>query len=141
MPALARTLFAGYDVEFAALQSKIDAINARLQSWLKVNETARRLTDGADPVEAAGDRTELSAEPRVLRLRCHAAGCGSGLARSAEPPGYPHPTVSLVAALQNKEQIVRSIDPGRETLVRSSGSSMPWLCLERLSGNPSWSAA
>jgi transposase len=44
VPALARALFADSAGEYAALQTRIDKVDARLRDWHKSNEVARRLT-------------------------------------------------------------------------------------------------
>lgn len=45
MPDLAKELFADYGEEYAALQTRISAIEARLMAWHKANELSRRLAE------------------------------------------------------------------------------------------------
>ena len=44
LPALARELFATLEEEYAQLDARIDAIEARLMAWHRANECSRRLT-------------------------------------------------------------------------------------------------
>jgi transposase len=43
LPAMARELFAALDEEYAQLDARIDAIDARLMAWHRANECSRRL--------------------------------------------------------------------------------------------------
>ena len=55
LPALARDLFADYGEEYAALEARIAAIDAKLMAWHRNSETSRRLAriPGVGPVIAS----------------------------------------------------------------------------------------
>ena len=55
LPALARSLFAEYGEEYAALEARLQAIDAELMAWHRSNETSRRLAriPGVGPVTAS----------------------------------------------------------------------------------------